>query len=210
MPEHSPLRSWLIAFAACAGVVAFCIVYVDRPVADFMQANIRPTALYKWIETAFIPLTALAGIGSVVFFAVGVWSLNGKPLPGWTSIPLLCAWAVTWALAVTTVLKRFVGRSEADPTWVARHVYEFRWLHGKPDYQGFPSGTTALTSAVVAVLWLVAPRRIRPAAVAFLAIIAVALVLTNSHWVADVIGGAFLGSTIGWMTVRLRQGQVPA
>jgi membrane-associated phospholipid phosphatase len=185
--------------------VVFCIAYVDRPVADWAQANIRPTALYRWMEAVFMPLTVLGAVFFVCFLGTGAWALTSKPLPRWTATPLLCTWAVTWALAVTTVLKRFVGRSEADPTWIVQHVYEFRWFHGKPDYQAFPSGTTALASAAAAVLWLMAPR-LRAAVAGAVILIGVALVMINSHWVADIIGGAFLGVSIGWMTVRLRQG----
>jgi len=33
------------------------------------------------------------------------------------------------------------------------------------------------------------------------------VVVTNGHWLSDVIAGAFLGASIGWMTVRLLDSQ---
>jgi len=40
-------------------------------------------------------------------------------------------------------------------------------------------------------------------------ILLTAVVVTNGHWLSDVIAGAFLGASIGWMTVLLLPQALP-
>jgi hypothetical protein len=35
--------------------------------------------------------------------------------------------------------------------------------------------------------------------------VAVAVVIVQGHWVAEVIGSGFLGASVGWMTVLLQR-----
>ncbi|HEY2824721.1 MAG TPA: hypothetical protein VGI83_04180, partial [Gemmatimonadales bacterium] len=69
-------------------------------------------------------------------------------------------------------------------------------------YQALPSGTMGVAGAVVAVVWRRHPPFRIPTAIVF-GLTAFALAITNSHWVADTIAGAFLGVWIGSLTVAL-------
>ena len=75
-------------------------------------------------------------------------------------------------------------------------------MSGRPLFEAFPSGTTSITAAILSVLWIRAPR-LRAVYAMLLAFVAFALIVTNGHFVADVIGGAFLGASTGWMTILL-------
>jgi membrane-associated phospholipid phosphatase len=77
-------------------------------------------------------------------------------------------------------------------------------MHGGPHWQSFPSGTAAISAAIVSVLWTAIPRW-RAIGVLSIALLCVAVVITNYHWVGDVIAGTFLGTSIGWMTVQLAE-----
>jgi membrane-associated phospholipid phosphatase len=200
--RSSPLRSWIAAFALCVAAVLLCMAYVDRPVADYVQANIRGTALFGWTVRALTPLPAVLVLILALFLASGAWALGGRPLAPWTETPLLCAWALVWAFATTIVLKQLFGRSWPDPAWVMHRAYAFHPLRGGPGYEAFPSGTAAVAGAMLAVLWIRAPR-LRAAYALLFALACAGVVVINGHWVADVIAGGFLGASIGWMTVRL-------
>jgi membrane-associated phospholipid phosphatase len=178
------------------------MAYVDRPVADYVQTHLRQTALFDWTTRVLGPLPAVLILALVFLLGAGCWALAGRALGSWTQTPLLCSWSAVWSLSVTIVLKHLFGRSSPDPLYVVRRVYEFHWLHGSPGYEAFPSGTTALTAAILSVVWIRMPR-LRTACGLLLAFVSTALVITNGHWVADVLGGGFLGASIGWMTVLL-------
>jgi membrane-associated phospholipid phosphatase len=52
------------------------------------------------------------------------------------------------------------------------------------------------------VLWIYYPR-LRPVWTAGALFVALALVGSNFHFLGDVVAGAFLGASVGWMTVSL-------
>jgi membrane-associated phospholipid phosphatase len=178
------------------------MAYVDRPVADYVQTHLRQTALFAGAARALGPLPLMVVLALVFLLGAGCWALDGRALASWTQTPLLCSWSAVWSLSVTIVLKHIFGRSSPDPLYVVHRAYEFHWLQGGPGYEAFPSGTTAITAAILSVVWIRVPR-LRTVCVLLFAFVSIALILTNGHWVADVLGGGFLGASIGWMTVLL-------
>jgi membrane-associated phospholipid phosphatase len=178
------------------------MAYVDRPVADYVQTHLRQTALFAGTARALGSLPVVVVLVLVFLLGAGCWALDGRALGSWTQTPLLCSWSAVWSLSVTIVLKHIFGRSSPDPLYVVRRVYGFHWLHGGPGYEAFPSGTAAITAAILSVVWIRVPR-LRAFCVLLFAFVSLALILTNGHWVADVLGGGFLGASIGWMTVLL-------
>jgi membrane-associated phospholipid phosphatase len=202
MDNHAAFRYWLLALALCVAAVATCVAYCDRPVADSVEAHLGHTCLSLWLNRGLRPLSLVVVAALFFLFACGIWVLSGRQLGQWTETPLLCSWSATWAGAVEIVFKRIFGRACPDPTYIHNHVYGFHWLHGGAHWDSFPSGTAAISAAIVTVLWIVSPRW-RAASLLFAAVLSVSVVAGNYHWVSDVIAGAFLGVTIGWSTVRL-------
>jgi membrane-associated phospholipid phosphatase len=100
------------------------------------------------------------------------------------------------------IFKRIFGRAWPDPTFVQNRINGFLLLHGGPHWHSFPSGTAAISAAIVSVLWILQPRW-RALGALTVALLCSAVVVTNHHWVGDVIAGTFLGTFIGWMTVRV-------
>lgn len=202
MSDNIVFRNWLFAFAATAIAVVACIAYVDRPVAEFFDGHLRHTTTWVWLDRALAPLDLVVVTAFLFLFGCGTWVMSGRLLSSWTRTPLLCSWAAMWATAADIILKHIFGRAWPDPTYIQDHLYGFRLLHGGPHWQSFPSGTAAISAAIVSVLWIVKPRS-RATGVLTVAMLCVAVVITNFHWVGDVIAGTFLGTSIGWMTVQL-------
>jgi membrane-associated phospholipid phosphatase len=202
MIATSEVKNWLIAFALTVIVVAVCYAYVDRPVAEFLDRRMRHAIGWVLLERALAPFNLVVVAALLFLFACGIRVVSGGALGSWTRTPLLCAWATMWAIAAEIILKRLFGRGWPDPTYIQDGLYGFHWLHGGPHWQSFPSGTAAASVAIATVLRIVAPRWRTPGPL-IAALLCVAVVATNDHWVGDVIAGAFLGATIGWMTVAL-------
>ncbi len=195
-------RNWILAFAATAIMVAVCIAYVDRPAAEFFDEYLRHATAWSWIDRALAHLDLIVAIALLFVFVCGIWARSGRLLPLWTRTPLLCSWAAMWATVASFVFKRLFGRVRPDPEFVQNHLYGFRLLHGGPHWHSFPSGTAAISAAIMSVLWILLPRW-RALGVLIAALPCIAVVITNYHWVGDVIAGTFLGAFIGWMTVRV-------
>jgi membrane-associated phospholipid phosphatase len=202
MTSRDAFRCWLLALALCVLAVPVCMAYVDRPVADFLEAHFRHTEFWVWLNRALQPL-GIVVLGAFFFlFGCGVWTISGRKLPPWTEMPLLFSWSVIWAVATEFIFKRIFGRAWPDPSYVRDHHYGFHWLHGTTHWDSFPSGTAAVSTAIVSMLWIVRPRW-RAAGLLVLVLLSIAIVVGNYHWVSDVIAGAFLGVTIGWATPQL-------
>jgi membrane-associated phospholipid phosphatase len=198
------LRNWLLTFAATVIAVTVCVIFLDRPVAEFVEQHVRHTLMWIWITRALAPVASVVVVAFVFIFGCGIWLLSGRSLPSWTQKPLLGSWAAMWATAAETILKRILGRGVADPAYIHNHLWGFRFLRGaEPLWASFPSGTATIAAAIASVLWIT-NRRWRAMSVLAVFLLCAAVVITNYHWLADVIAGAFLGATIGWMTVHLR------
>jgi membrane-associated phospholipid phosphatase len=107
-----------------------------------------------------------------------------------------------------TYLKSAFGRTWPE-SWMGFHIsfirdgaYGFNPFHGGPAYTAFPSGHIAAVCAIVSVLWVCYPK-FRPLYVLFVLLTAIALVVSNFHFVSDVIAGIFLGISVGWITTAM-------
>jgi membrane-associated phospholipid phosphatase len=200
--DKAALRNWMLAFAATAAAVVVCFKWIDRPVAEFAETHIRHTAAWGWIVHGLAPLDAVVAMLGLFACMCGAWSIFSRPLPPWTQTPLLCALAALGATVVCLLLKHLFGRSSVDPAYLQGHLYGFSLLHGGLYGQSFPSGTAAISTAIVSVLWMVAPR-LRMAGGLIVLLLSAAVVITNFHWVGDVVAGIYLGALIGRAVVRL-------
>ena len=208
MNARRAFRSWLIAGAATVIATLLCIAYLDRPLAELFELHLRHTPVWNGLYVALLPLGLVPLAAVIYLFACGAWILSGRLLPRSTIAPLLCSWATVWAIAATVILKRTFGRGWPDPEYVRDHLYGFHLLHGGAHWESFPSGTAAISCAIVSVLWILMPRR-RTVCVLIVALLCAAVVVANFHWLSDVLAGAFLGSTVGWMTTQLHAATHP-
>jgi len=202
MTDKAAFRNWLLALALCVVAVGLCIGFVDRPLAEWLDAHVRHTEFWAALHLALYPF--LLVVLAALFFLIGcgVSMISGRSLRPWTAIPILCSWATMWAVASEIILKRIFGRGWTDPTFVREHLYGFHFLHGETHWDAFPSGTATVSFAILAVLWILRPRW-RVAGTATVVLLSVAVVIGNYHWLSDVIAGGFLGVTIGRGTVAL-------
>lgn len=199
---------WLALLFATAALVALCILYVDHPLADFVEDHLRHRPFFNAAVVILRPLPALAVLALGFLLVDGLRTVAGSPPALWSRTPVIASWAACWGLATTVVLKRVFGRSDAYPTWALSHVDRWLFLWGHEGYESFPSGTMTVGTAVLAVLWIRSPA-LRPLWMALLLLAVVLLVVTDSHWIADIIAGTFLGATIGWLTTVLHPAAAP-
>ena len=108
---------------------------------------------------------------------------------------LLIAIAVPLAFVLKTVLKIAVGRINTR-FWLRHPDYpQFHWLNGGNHYDGFPSGHIAVFAAFAAAVWIFYPK-CRILSAVLLSVLAIALIVTDYHFVSDIIAGACLGLAV--------------
>ena len=201
------LRLWLIALTATAVLVSGAYFWLDRPIAAFVNGyrthkNSGATDLIARVPD---PLIAVA-IMILVFVAVRI--LQRLPLTVRHRIASACGMSIIVEEAIKDQLKIVFGRSwpTSDgyhrPSLIGDGSYGFHWLHGGDIYQSFPSGHMGAACAMLSVLWVCYPRA-RLLWVGAALAVAAALIGGNYHFLGDVIAGAFVGSSVGFLTTRI-------
>jgi lipid A 4'-phosphatase len=185
------------AALAIAALAAVAMLAIDRPVATWV-ARLDPQVHHVFSQLARPGLSTGWLIGAAVLtagcFAAARWGADAARRRRWQSYalaPLFVFASVALAGLTTDLIKALLGRMR--PKLFLRDAsYGFDFLHTKADYLSFPSGHATTAFALATAFGLLWPR---PAALYFLAAAAVAAsrVLSNAHWLSDVLVGALVG-----------------
>jgi membrane-associated phospholipid phosphatase len=199
------VRNWSIWLGLTAAAVIASYLWLDRPLALFVHEQLKHFDAFEkltYIPEYTTPLVLIA------FVAVGLWGLSGRPLSRLQTVVILAAAGLSVAEAVKDQLKYVFGRTwpetwvRNNPSFIRDGVFGFNPFHGGPGYASFPSGHTTAICALLSVFWICYPRY-RPLYALCMAAVAIGLVGANFHFLGDVIAGAFLGISIGWLSVAL-------
>ncbi len=200
------LARWLLALLLTAVAVIGCYLWIDRPLALLAHSH-------SGQRDTFVRLTHLPDLLVPACRCSSSWRSGSARWPGGHSRGRLMAGALSsvsliMAETIKGQLKFAFGRLWPD-TWVANNpsfihdgAYGFMFFHGGQGYASFPSGHTAVTCAVISVLWIMYPYW-RPLYGAIVLAVAVGLIGANYHFLGDVIAGGFVGTSTGWMTVAI-------
>lgn len=198
-----PLKFALITVATLV-LVILSILYLDQPVALFAYHNHPLRIVIHFllgtlkgssstntdIPDFLAPMTLVITIVSwIVYWAR---ALRGD-FDQHTYFFKMVGTALPFAYLAKIVTKFTFGRI-LTRIWVSNPTLgsNFHWFNGGGNYNGFPSGHMAVLVPLFIALWHFYPRLklLWGAAVGCLAI---ALVLTDYHFVSDVIAGSYLG-----------------
>jgi hypothetical protein len=204
------LQKWIASFLLTAILVVVCYLWVDRPVAQLAHETSRLVLLGPLPRRIPVLGAPLAGAALLV---LAVRAVMGRPLTRPYMVLLLCTVSFFVAEGLKTYLKNAFGRTWPE-SWMGPNIsfirdgaYGFNPFHGGPAYTDFPSGHMMVVCAVVSVLWF-CYQKFRPLYVLCALVTAALLVVTNFHFVSDIISGTFLGVSIGWITVMMWRGGV--
>ncbi len=170
--------------------------FADRKIALFI-AEVWTSSSRLAIFSANIPDFLFPLVCIVTVFAwTPYFYLASKGIHNrHTRFFLLVANTIPLAFFLKSALKYVFGRINTR-FWL-RHTNftEFHWLHGVGYYTGFPSGHMAVFTTLVLALWKFYPAH-RSAYLSFLGALALALIVTNYHFISDIIAGVYLGFII--------------
>jgi len=123
----------------------------------------------------------------------------------------MLAIAAPASFAAKSLLKSGFGRINTREWLMAPQEYGFQWFGADGRHSGFPSGHMVVVTALTAVVWRFHPR-CRPACLALLLSLALALIATDYHFLSDVIAGAYAGlvvEAVTWRTAGRRRHIAP-
>jgi membrane-associated phospholipid phosphatase len=102
---------------------------------------------------------------------------------------------------VKDVLKWIFGRTNTR-IWLSHpSLHGFHWFAGAKGFEGFPSGHMLVFTPLFLALWQFFPRYRLYYGVAWLCL-AIALIVTEYHFLSDVLAGAFVGAVVYLTVIR--------
>lgn len=199
----SNLIAWFVSLLAVAAGIVGSFFWLDRPVALFVHEYIRyrDRGVVDELSRFPNPLILLATVLSIILCLRIIF---GRPLSWHQANTFVCSLAVLFTETVKNLLKFIFGRTwpetwmQNNPSFIRDGVYGFHFMHGGPAYQSFPSGHMAAICALISVLWIRYPD-FQWLYLTTGLLIAAGLVGGNYHFISDVIAGAFVGLSIGWV-----------
>ena len=199
----SRMTGWFASLLGIAAAVTASFLWLDRPVALFVHDYVRYSRRTVVDELSHFPnpLFLLAVVLSVI---LGLRMILGRPLSRHQANTFVCSLAVIFTETIKNMLKFIFGRTwpetwvDNNPSFIGDGVYGFHFMHGGSAYQSFPSGHMAAACTVISVLWLRYPH-FRWSYLIVGLFVGTALVGANYHFLSDVIAGAFIGASMGWM-----------
>jgi membrane-associated phospholipid phosphatase len=205
---------WLVGLMATVAAIAVSFQWLDRPIALIVHNHLGHPhfGFFEWLTHIPDPIIPLA---VVTFILVGLRALVGRSLSTHQAAAFVCSLSVIFAETTKDQLKFIFGRAwpetwvDNNPSFIRDNVYGFHLLHGGAAYQSFPSGHMAATCAVMSVLWMWFPRLRGLCAIAGLTVGA-SLVGADYHFLSDVIAGAFVGISAGWLITAIWRAWVPS
>ena len=194
---------WIVTLLGSVATIVLSILWVDRPVASFVHDHFRYLVRGPVAELSHFPnpLFLLALISSVILMLRMIF---GRPLSWHQANIFVCSLGVVFAEIIKSILKFIFGRTWPEtwvgnnPSFIRHDVYGFHFMHGGGAYQSFPSGHMAAACTVLSVVFIRYPRS-RPMCLIGGLLVGVVLIGLNYHFVSDVIAGAFVGLSIGWI-----------
>ena len=199
------LQKWTLSLAGTAIAAGISYQWLDRPIALFFHHTVARPQTFATLTYAPDPMVPLA---VTVFIVLGLMNLSGRALSRLQTCALLCSLSLIVAELTKIQLKLAFGRTWPDTfrdintSFLHDGVYGFNFFHGGHAYASFPSGHTAVTCAVISVLWVCYPAWRWLYVLAVFAV-AIGLIGANYHFVSDVIAGGFVGISSGWMLTSL-------
>jgi len=198
MNSKKIIASLLLALILVTGSYYF----LDQEIALFVQKVVLSGKQFSLIA-ANIPDTLFTMVFVITTAAWAVY-LHDR-YKGVSDNQTAVSMLVGTSLPVTFFLKsllKFVFGGINTRFWLAGHgAREFRWFHSDENYSGFPSGHMAVFTVLLLDLWEYYPRY-RSFYMAFLFALALALILTDYHFLSDIIAGTYLGYIVHYSTRR--------
>ena len=167
--------------------------YLDRPVSLFIHGCLYRNSHWSTLTSSLPDILLLVVLG--ISLPSAVWHYYRKKrslLDAKTWLLGFLAFSLPVAYIVKSILKYLFGRVETRYWLHHQQVYEFHWLHGGANFNGFPSGhMIVFMTLFAAIARYYAGYRLPCYSLPTL--LALLLVTTNYHFVGDVIFGMYLG-----------------
>jgi membrane-associated phospholipid phosphatase len=201
------LKSRAIALLLAVLLTAISYFYLDTGIAQFVYRILNSsdrlldaaTDIPDLLLHIVITITVLSWVGYFILVRRGIHNRL-------TDFLRACGTVVPMAFVTKTVFQYIFGRPNPY-TWLLEHEPPlFFWFRNDKGYGCFPSGHMTVFTALMTTLSHYYPRY-RSVYLGLLCLLALALVITDHHFLSDVLAGAVLGSMLAFIINKRLRGK---
>lgn len=203
------MKKLLLNSLAAILLALLCIRYLDIPFAQFILDRLgRRFLLGERISSMPDLLAGTVAIVSALCWT-GYFLLSGKGIRnGATSFFKILGTSLPAAFFLKDLLKWIFGRVDTR-IWLAHpDSLSFHWFHGTGNFHGFPSGHMLVFAPIFLALWDLLPS-FRAIFLSGWIFLAAALLVTEYHFLGDVVAGSYLGFLVHYATSRIYKTSSP-
>jgi membrane-associated phospholipid phosphatase len=195
--------------------IGLCVALVDRSVSTWIHAHLGDER-FAWFTGTYnghplrlgpfslmaAPAEAMGSLAFVLFAVLALAASTGRRPTARGQIGLALCLSIFAAIAINSIAKPVFSRTWPEswqgdnPSWIRDGVFGFFPFHGGAAWGSFPSGHTTTIMAPASILWLVWPE-LRLVWATVVVVVIIGLLGANYHFVSDIIGGLYLGGSIG-------------
>ena len=194
--------------------VMIAINYVDHQLVAYL--NEHPFEKTKLVSVV-LSIPVLMGLFSVFYILAYALALHKKKESRWCQDMFIVTVTYMVTVSIKNFLKIAFGRTWPNQTPsffpddnIARGLKDgaqvvtegFHPFTGLREFASFPSGSTSITLCFVVMVAVLFPKTRIPALLLGLSV-PVLLVLTNIHYVSDVIAGLFIGCSAALLALKI-------
>ena len=218
---HDTKRKFALVTVATIILVVLSILFIDQSIALYAHnSNSIQSIIHMLLSTIsstenpnneiadfLTPLTLVI----ILISWTGYWlrSRHGH-FDHHTYFFKMVGTAVPIAFLAKTITKFVFGRINTR-VWVSDPAPgdNFHWFDGGGNYNGFPSGHMTVLVPLFIALWQFYPA-LRPLWGAAAGSLAIAMVLTDYHFVSDIIAGTYLGILVYCFSLKKQMPNAPS
>ncbi|HET6654779.1 MAG TPA: phosphatase PAP2 family protein [Gammaproteobacteria bacterium] len=210
-PRSLVLRDWprmLAILILVTAATAVAVAWVDLPLAQFVAGSLSQNGA-GFVSEMEIPdlldvfvaiVTVLSWIGYIILRR----SHTGERI---VCLLQVIGTALPFSYTAKDLLKAVFGRVNTRYWLDHPYHFEFRWLSAGDNFFGFPSGHMAIACAFAFAVMHYYPR-LRPLGWLAMSLLGAALIVSEYHFLGDVISGAYIGY-LAFVAARELPGAVP-
>ena len=194
------LKSRTIALLLAVSLTTISYFYRDTRIAQFVYRPLNSSDQLLQTVTNIPDLLLPIVITITVSSWVGYFILVRRGIHNrLTDFLRACGTVAPLAFVAKAVLQYVFGRPNPYAWLLAHEPPGFYWFRDDEGYGCFPSGHMTVFTALTTTLSYHYPRY-RPVYLGLLCLLALALIITDHHFLSDVLAGAVLGSVLAFIT----------
>lgn len=187
-------RGLAALFAICTVLTVSGCFYLDTRIAGFITHALGDGFLFSQpvsnMPDFLLPLVCILTFAS---WTSRLWLLRKPARQRYAELFEYVGSALPLAFVMKSVLKEVFGRVDTRVWLLHPHALAFHWFEGGGNYSGFPSGHMAIFTVLALEIGRSFPRLRLPCAGLLLAL-ALALMITQYHFLSGIAAGVLVGA----------------